>query len=92
MSDELPIWKHDVSTHFEHKPLNDIAGVLFAYYQEHLRRDIDDGKLQPIEYWILLRGFLSASWQTYRGVCTLLASTQRTAILAPGRSLESVDL
>jgi hypothetical protein len=75
-NDSLPTWKHEDHVKFKHGPLNDIARILSEYYQEHLRRDVDDGKLTPLNYWVLLRGLLVAAWQTYRAICNLIAEKQ----------------
>ena len=70
--EELPIWKQELPA-TPHKPLNNLVEVLVEFYGEHLRRDRTDGRLQPGEAWVLLRGFLIAAMQTYASICILLA-------------------
>src|SRR6266851_4819795 len=70
--EDLPIWKQELPA-TPHKLLNDLATLLVAFYDEHLRRDAMDGRLRPREAWDLLRGFLIATMQTYASICILLA-------------------
>jgi hypothetical protein len=72
----LPKWKQEDQIRFKHAPLNEIAGILSEFYLERVRRDVDDGRLTPLNYWVLIRGLLAAGWQTYRGICQLIAERQ----------------
>lgn len=70
--EDLPKWKHELPS-IPHPLLNDAVNLLTEFYKEHIRRDIRDGKLQPVNYWALLRGFLIAAMQTYASICLLLS-------------------
>jgi hypothetical protein len=66
-----PKWKHEIPA-LPHKLFNDLFTVLVELYKEHVRRDIDDGKLKPVDSWLLLRGFLVSAAQTYASICILV--------------------
>lgn len=70
--EELPKWKRELPS-VPHKLFNDAFNVVVEYYKEHVRRDIDAGRLHPPEFWVMLRGFLIAAAQTYASICLLLA-------------------
>ena len=70
--EDFPVWKQKLPA-TPHKLLNDAVTVLVSFYDEHIRRDCADGRLQPLEAWDLLRGFLIAAMQTYASICILLA-------------------
>jgi hypothetical protein len=70
--DEFPKWKQDLPS-VPHPLLNDIAKLLSDFYTEHLRRDVDGGRLKPSDSWMLIRGYLIAGIQTYAAICILLS-------------------
>jgi hypothetical protein len=70
--EELPQWKHELPS-FPHKLLNAGLVVVVEFYKEHIKRDVDAGRLKPTDYWIMLRGFLIGAMQTYASICLLLA-------------------
>jgi hypothetical protein len=69
---EPPRWKQNLPG-FPHKLLDDLLSLLVEFYKEHLRRDIDTGRLTPTDPWVMLRGLLLAGMQTYASICILLA-------------------
>lgn len=69
--EELPQWKHELPG-IPHKLLDSPLGVAVEFYKEHIKRDVDAGRLKPPEYWIMIRGFLTAAMQTYASICLLL--------------------
>jgi len=69
--DDLPRWKQELPA-FPHALVNDLANLLTEFYKEHIRRDVNDGKL-PAYAWTLLGGFLTSAMQTYASICLLLA-------------------
>lgn len=71
-TEELPQWKRELPP-VQHKLFNDLLDVLVEFYKEHIRRDIDAGRLNPADPWVMLRGFLMAAMQTYASICILLA-------------------
>ena len=71
MHDDLPQWKQELPE-FPHKLVNDLTTLLTDFYKEHIRRDVNDGKLPPYA-WTLLGGLLTSAMQTYASVCILLA-------------------
>jgi len=70
--EEFPQWKHEVPP-IPHKLVNEPLQVLVEYYKEHIRRDVQSGRLTPPEPFEMLRGFLVAAMQTYAAICILLA-------------------
>jgi hypothetical protein len=70
--EELQQWKLDLPG-IPHKLLNEPLEILVNFYKEHMRRDIDAGRLTPPDPWVLLRGLLLAAMQTYASICILLA-------------------
>jgi hypothetical protein len=71
MHDDFPQWKQELPE-FPHKLVNDLATLLTDFYKEHIRRDVNDGKLPPYA-WTLLGGLLTSAMQTYASICILLA-------------------
>lgn len=65
-------WVHKVQA-VPHALLNDSAKLLIEFYKEHIRRDVNDGKVGPGDFWLILRGFSIAAMQTYAGICLLVS-------------------
>jgi len=84
--EELSLWKLDLSG-IPHKLLNDLVSLLVDFYKEHLRRDVDAGKLAPVDPWVMLRGFLMAAMQTYASICILVADNRPKRLMLQGQSL-----
>jgi hypothetical protein len=70
--EEFPQWKHEAPP-MPHKLVNDPLQVLVEFYKEHVRRDVESGRLTPPEPFEMIRGFLVAGMQTYAAICILLA-------------------
>jgi len=66
-----PEWKRELPS-LPHKLYSEPLMVLVEYYKEHLRRDVDAGKLRPYEFWFLLRGVLISAAHSYAAICVLL--------------------
>lgn len=72
---DIPRLKLDLPA-VPHKLLNDNLEVVFKFYREHLRRDVDAGRLTPADPWVMVHGFLIAAMQTYASICILLADNR----------------
>jgi hypothetical protein len=70
--EELPKWSQELPA-LPHKLFHETANVVVEYYKQRLRRDVEDGRLNPPDFWVMLRGFLIAAAQTYASICILLA-------------------
>ena len=73
--DERPTWKQALPS-VPHKLLIEPANIVTEFYKEHLCLDVDSGRLQPSDAWIVLRSFLVAAAQTHAAVCILLAENR----------------
>lgn len=73
--EEFPQWKQELPA-VPHKLFHEPLNVLVEFYKEHIRRDIDAGRLSPADPWVMLRGFLVAAMQTYGSICILLADSR----------------
>ena len=90
-SDQLPKWQHTPDIKIPHKLVNDLVNVVVDYYREHIRRDVQDGRLKPARGWLFLQGLLVAAMQTYASICALLAEKRPKPLMLQanvlGRSL-----
>lgn len=69
---KYPEWKQQLPA-FPHKLYNVPLKLLIEFYKEHIRRELEDGKLKPPDFWVVLRGFLISAAQGYEAICILLA-------------------
>ena len=79
MHDDLPQWKQELPE-FPHKLVNDLATLLTDFYKEHIRRDVNAGKLRPYA-WTLLGGLLTSAMQTYASICILLSEKRPNPLM-----------
>jgi len=61
--------------------LNTPLTVAADFYEEHVRRDLQDGRLTPIAYWMILRTLLISAHQTYASICILVADRRPRPLL-----------
>lgn len=78
--EDLPRWKRDLPS-VPHKLFNDAVNIVIEFYKEHLRRDIASGRLEPVDFWVMMRGLVIAAAQTYASVCLLLADKRPKPLL-----------
>jgi len=55
---------------------NEPLEQLVEFYKEHIRRDVNSGKLLPAGFWEVARLFLISAMQTYAAICILLADNR----------------
>ncbi len=72
MGDGLPTWKQDLPA-FDYGLLKDAVLVLTEFYKEHVRRDVEAGRLAPPDFWMIVHGFLVAATQTQLSIGLLLS-------------------
>ena len=92
---KYPVWKRELPK-FPHKMYNEPLEKLLEFYKEHIRRDVNSGKLLPAGFWEVARLFLISAMQTYAAICILLADNRpKRLILQAGilnRSLLETQL
>ena len=84
---EIKKWVHQVPG-VPHSLLNDAINSAVEFYKEHIRRDVNDGKIGPANYWMLLRGYLIAAMQTYAGICILLSKKRPKPLMLQAAILD----
>ena len=70
---KYPVWKRELQK-FPHEMYNAPLEQLVEFYKEHIRRDINSGRLVPAGFWQVARLFLISAMQTYAAICILLAT------------------
>ena len=73
MNADFPTWKNELPG-FPHQLVNEPLRLTVEFHLEHIRRDSADGRLQPSNLWLLLRGLLLGAMQGYASVCLLLSA------------------
>src|SRR5262245_55718955 len=66
-----PVLKQDLPS-YPHALFNEPLEKLFEYYKEHIKRDIQSGRLHPQDFWTVARFFLISGIQTYAAILLLL--------------------
>ena len=79
--DTLPKYRHEVQS-VPHALIDTPLRLVVDFHLEHLERDTKDGKLRPTNFWIVNRGLLLGSMQSYANVCLLLAEKRPKPFLS----------